>query len=134
LRPRDDQDNRKSPIDEGTCDYWAATMLGTPHIWAWHQAHNDRVVHPRSLTSKKGMSDYDHDRSADPHLNGTIWGAALWDLRAALSEREPGGARQTDLLLLQALLFIGKRMGEENSPLSKKIKDTFIEEIQKKKN
>ncbi|PYJ01070.1 MAG: hypothetical protein DME25_19000, partial [Verrucomicrobia bacterium] len=34
LRPLDNQDNRKSPIDEGTSDYWAATMLETPHIWA----------------------------------------------------------------------------------------------------
>ena len=104
LRPRDNQDNRKSPIDEGTCDYWAATMLGTPHIWAWHQAHD----HPRNLASEKSMADFDHDRSADPHLNGTIWGAALWDLRTALLERDPDGTRQTDLLLLQALCLSGK--------------------------
>src|SRR5882762_10067971 len=77
LRPQDDQDNRKPSIDEGTCDYWSATMLGTPHIWAWHHAHDDQVVHPRSLTSKKNMMDFDHDRNADPHTNGTIWAAAL---------------------------------------------------------
>ncbi len=123
LRPRDDQDNLKSPIDEGTCDYWAATMLGTPHIWAWHQAHNDQIVHPRSLVSKKTMADYDHGQSADPHLNGTIWGAALWDLRAALSERDPDGARQTDLLLLQALLFIGKMMGEQIPPTPESVRE-----------
>ena len=119
LRPRDSQDNRKSPIDEGMCDYWAATMLGTPHIWAWHQAHD----HPRNLASEKSMANFDHDRSADPHLNGTIWGAALWDLRAALAERDPDGARQTDLLLLQALLFIGKMMGEENPPTPESVRE-----------
>lgn len=122
LRPRDDQDNRKSPIDEGTCDYWAATILGTPHIWAWHQVHDEQNLHPRSLSSKRSMADYDHDRSADPHLNGTIWGAALWDLRAALLAREPDGARQTDLLLVQALLLIGKMMGERPPPDPKSVR------------
>ena len=119
LRPRDNQDNHKSPIDEGTCDYWTATMLDTPHIWAWHQAHN----HPRNLASEKGMTEFDHARSADPHLNGTIWGAALWDLRAALLERDPDGARQTDLLLLQALLFLGKMTGEENPPTPESVRE-----------
>ena len=112
----DDQNNRKTAMDEGTCDYWAATMLGTPHIWAWHHRHDNEVVHPRSLVSKKTMADFDHDKKADPHLNGTIWGAALWDLRTRLSTDNPKGARQTDLLLLKALLLIGKTMGPANPP------------------
>jgi hypothetical protein len=118
LRPPDNQDNRKSPIDEGTCDYWAATMLDTPHIWAWHQAQD----HPRSLASEKGMTDFDHDRSADPHSNGTIWGAALWDLRTALAACNTDGARKTNLLLLQALLLIGKMMGDENPPTPESVR------------
>jgi hypothetical protein len=28
------QDNRKTSLDEGTCDYWTAAMLETPHICA----------------------------------------------------------------------------------------------------
>ena len=119
LRPRDNQDNRKSPIDEGTCDYWAAVMLGTPHIWAWHQSEN----HPRSLASEKSMADFDHDRSADPHLNGTIWGATLWDLKTALAARDPDGTRKTNLLLLQALIFIGKMMGDENPPTPESVRE-----------
>ena len=119
LRPRDHQDNRKSPIDEGTCDYWTAAMLDTPHIWAWHQPPD----HPRNLASEKGMADFDHDRSADPHLNGTIWGAALWDLRTALAARNPDGPRKTNLLLLQALLLIGKMMGKENPPTPESVRE-----------
>jgi poly-gamma-glutamate capsule biosynthesis protein CapA/YwtB (metallophosphatase superfamily) len=119
----DNQNNRKTAMDEGTCDYWAATMLGTPHIWAWHQRHDDKVVHPRSLVSAKTMADFDHDKKADPHLNGTIWGAALWDLRGKLSASEPSGARHTDLLLLKALLLIGKMMGKKSPPTSKSVRE-----------
>lgn len=104
LRPPDKQSNRKEAIDEGTCDYWAAAMLGTPHIWAWHRRHDHQEIHPRSLASAKTMANYDSAANADPHTNGTIWAAALWDLRTRLKATEPDGAHQTDLLVLQALL------------------------------
>jgi hypothetical protein len=100
------QKNRKLAIDEGTCDYWAATMLGTPHIWAWHLRHDDQVMHPRSLSSSKTMADYDMSPGADAHANGTIWAAALWDLRTRLCGIEADGQRRTDLLVLQTLLLL----------------------------
>jgi hypothetical protein len=108
LRPSDEQNNRKTAMDEGTCDYWAATMLGTPHIWILHRRHDEHQVHVRSLTSRKTMEDYDTGPQADVHSNGTIWGAALWDLRTQLAATEPGGIRKTDLLVLNALILIGK--------------------------
>jgi len=108
FRPPDRQKNRKPPIDEGTCDYWAAAMLETPHIWAWHRRHDAEEIHPRSLSSAKTMADYDFHPKADEHLNGTVWGAALWDLRTQLANAEPNGSRSADLLVLQALLLIGK--------------------------
>lgn len=108
LRPPDQQNNRKTAMDEGTCDYWAATMLGTPHIWILHRRHDDHEIHVRSLTSRKTMADYVSGPRADVHTNGTIWGAALWDLRTQLSAMEPDGVRKTDLLVLKALLLIGK--------------------------
>src|SRR5262249_28103285 len=46
LRSPRRQNNRKSAIDEGTCDYWAATMLGTPHIWYWHRRPHPEAFHP----------------------------------------------------------------------------------------
>lgn len=108
LRNPERQDNRKTALDEGTCDYWSAAMLDTPHIWAWHRRHDECEVHPRSLVSRKTMDDFDHGPKADPHANGTIWGAGLWDLRTELSICEDNGGRRCDLLVLKTLLLIGQ--------------------------
>jgi hypothetical protein len=54
------------------------------------------------------MEDYDNGPRADVHANGTIWGAALWHLRTQMSATEPDGIRKTDLLVLKALLLMGK--------------------------
>jgi hypothetical protein len=105
------QSNRKIATDEGTCDYWAATMLGTPHIWSWHHRHDALVVHRRSLVSPKTMTAFDAGQGADPHLNGTIWAAGLWDFRSRLVARHPEGARQADRLILKSLLLLGERGG-----------------------
>jgi hypothetical protein len=108
LRRPDRQRNRKHAIEEGTCDYWVATLLETPHIWAWHRPYDvsSTVPHPRSLTSAQTMRDYDARPGADPHANGTIWAAALWELRSRLGATE--GALITDLLVLKALLLLGR--------------------------
>jgi hypothetical protein len=111
-RAVDRQDNHKTALDEGMCDYWAAAMLETPHIWAFHQRHDGEHIHPRSLRSSRTMADYDHRGGADPHANGTIWASALWDLRSQLSAVEPDGATQSDLLVLGCLLGLGRRTGE----------------------
>lgn len=116
------QNNRKTAIDEGTCDYWAATMLGTPHIWAWHRQHDEYEVHPRSLTSASTMADYDAGPRADAHTNGTIWGAALWDVRSALCAQSNDGARTADLLVLRALLLLGGLLDPRDEPGIKNIR------------
>lgn len=108
LRLPQRQNNRKTALDEGFCDYWAATMLQTPHIWCWHRRHDQEEVHPRSLSSSKTTADYDASSRADPHANGTIWAAALWDLRTRLGATEPDGIRQTDLLVVKTLLLLGR--------------------------
>ena len=54
------------------------------------------------------MTDYDSRREADPHLNGTIWAASLWDLRTRLDTTQPDGGHRTDLLVLRALLLLGQ--------------------------
>src|SRR5258706_9637687 len=107
LKPQHHQNNRKTSLDEGMCDYWTAAMLETPHIWAWHRRHDEREVHPRSLVSHKSMDDFDSGPKADPHANGTIWAAALWDLRTEMSRSEDAAARKCDLLVLKTLLLIG---------------------------
>lgn len=114
LRPPGQQRNRKAAIDEGTSDYWAAVMLGTPHIWAWHRLHDDQEIHPRSLASPKTIADYDSSPQANPHTNGTIWAAALWDLRTRLDASQPEGGRRADLLALRALLLLGQLTAPRN--------------------
>ncbi len=107
------QDNRKTALDEGTSDYWAAALLETPHIWAFHQRSEEGSAHSRSLTSPKTMRDYDPDRRADAHDNGTIWAAALWDLRTEIARTEAGGARVADRLVLGCLRTLGRIHADE---------------------
>jgi poly-gamma-glutamate capsule biosynthesis protein CapA/YwtB (metallophosphatase superfamily) len=113
LRRPDRQSNRKTALDEGVSDYWAATMLDSPHIWAWHHRHDAQEVHARSLVSPKIMADHDPSPNADPHANGTIWAAALWDLRTRIAATDPEGARTADRMLLQSLLLFGCLVGDE---------------------
>ncbi len=129
LRPPAEQSNRKVSMDEGTCDYWAAALLDTPHIWAWHRRHDEASVHRRSLTSSVTMADYDHSDDADPHINGTIWAASLWDFRTRLRVAAPGadgadGARLADKIVLQALLLIG-RIHKEDRPTTCRVRSRF---------
>jgi len=100
-RPQELQENRKTSFDEGVSDYWAATMLDSPHIWAWHRRHDDRVRHRRSLLSPKTMGDFQLGPDADLHANGTIWAAALWELRTRMGHPEA-----TDRLVLKSLLLL----------------------------
>jgi hypothetical protein len=41
-------------------------------------------------------------------MNGTIWAAALWDLRTQLAASQTDGGRSTDLLVLRSLLLLGQ--------------------------
>jgi hypothetical protein len=83
-------------------------LLGTPHIWFFHHASDPSAPHRRSLVSRKTMAD---QRRGDAHGNGTIWAAALWELRSGAIGRgaTPDEGRRIDRLLLQALLLIGAR-------------------------
>lgn len=97
------QSNRKTATDEALSDYWAASMLGTPHIWCWHRRHDPEHIHPRSLATSVTMEDYDGAPAADPHQNGTILATALWDIR----QRSQAGLN-FDRLVLAALLSLGR--------------------------
>ena len=116
FRPLDRQDNRKCPLEEGMCDYWAATLLNTPLLWAPLWSRYPAHVHPRSLTSAKTMADFDFAAGADPHANGTIWAAVLWDARTALAKWEPDGFRKMERIVMQALLLIGRLTGTKEPP------------------
>lgn len=108
LRSTERLDNKKTAIDEGTADYFAASLLDTPHIWAFHHRHDAEYVHPRSLVSARTMSSFDASPGADSHANGTIWGAALWDLRQMLALAGALSPSGTDRLVLAGLLLLGR--------------------------
>lgn len=101
------QINRKTELDEGFADYWAATMLDCPNIWAFHRKHTKKELHQRSLASNKNMSDYLPGKNTDPHLNGTILAATLWDIRQDINEKDGYDYRIMDLLVLKSLILIG---------------------------
>ena len=111
LRPPDRQSNLKTALDEGTCDYLAATMMRTPHIWAFHRRHDDEYMHARSLASAATMASFDAEPGADQHANGTIWAAGLWDLRAQLAGDDPQAARDVDRMVILGLLLLGRLRG-----------------------
>jgi hypothetical protein len=93
--------NRKIHMDEGTADYWAATLLGTPDIYQWHRASEAvEAATNRDLSGPRTTADF--IQGGNPHLNGNIWASALWDLRVAL-----GLPRATDLLVMKMLLLAG---------------------------
>lgn len=108
LRPWNWQSNKKTALDEGMADYWAAAMLGTPDIWFFHHQHDRAVAHARSLRSSKTMTAYRRGPEADAHANGTIWASALWEARVEAACLLPDGAIAFDRLALHALLAIGK--------------------------
>jgi len=112
LRSPERQSNVKTALDEGTCDYLAATMMQTPHIWAFHQRHDAEHTHPRSLSSPMTMSGFDTRLGADAHTNGTIWAAGLWDLRSHIGGNNPDAARDLDRMVLLALLLLGRLAGD----------------------
>ncbi len=117
LKNPQNQNNLKTAMDEGICDYFTAVMLGVPHIWAWHRRHDEEEIHQRSLVSPLTMADFDLSSQADPHFNGTIWAAALWNLRCRMEAQNEGAGRDADKILLQSLLLLGRVIGEEK-PLS----------------
>ena len=75
------------------------------------------------------MADFDLGPTADPHANGTIWGAALWDLRTRLAKIEMEGVRRTDLLILKALLLLGRLLKDGDTTIQsiRRIRKSYAE-------
>jgi hypothetical protein len=117
------QTNRKSAIDEGTSDYWAATVLGDPHIWVLSRKTSESRLHPRDLRSSKTVQEIDRAIVGDPHEAGTIWAAALWDFRSSCPLAEQEVANTADRIVLQAMLLLG----ENRSLISHKRNHDFVD-------
>lgn len=106
--PSERQCNRKVALDEGTADYIAAVLLGTPDIYSWQRGHlRRRSRRRRNLDVGWTMACYEGGPGADPHRDGQIWAGALWAARAAVTART-GRPERLDVLLVDALARIGR--------------------------
>jgi hypothetical protein len=106
-RPPLAQANHKIPLDEGTADYLAAILLGTPDIYGWHRDGMPLTVQARRrLDGPWTMTAFRGGHDTDPHLDGTVWAAALWSARQAVCA-SGGQAAEFDHLVAEALVRIG---------------------------
>ena len=115
LRPPQQQTNRRTAVEEGTCDYLAAAMLGHPDIYGWHRRQIP-VTDPRrrSLSAPWTMADFRGGHDADPHTDGTIWACALWQARSRAAETgHPAAA--VDAMLLRGLARLGSQHAADRS-------------------
>jgi hypothetical protein len=107
LRPALAQDNGKTPIDEGTCDFFAATLLGQPDIFGWHRSDQPRHAPTRrAVDGELTMASFRGGHEQDPHIDGTIWSAALWAARVA-ALHSGATADSFDVAVGRALVALG---------------------------
>lgn len=103
------QSNVKSWLDEGTCDYFTAVMLGHSQIYRWHRPGLPSIhYHYRNLEPVRPLSCLDNSPRADPHYNGTIWASLLWHLRQRLINEESLTGKEVDKIVIQTLISIGQ--------------------------
>lgn len=107
------QDNTKTATASALSDYWAASMLGTPHVWCWHRRHDRHVIHPRSLAAGTTMADLRAMRKPSTRDSATVLAAALWDLRELL---HASGNTDCDLLVLAATRSIRRLWDDPYRP------------------
>lgn len=102
------QTNRRTAIEEGTCDYLAAVLLDTPDIYGWHRHDRpDGDPRRRHLDTPITMAAFRGGRDVDPHADGTVWATALWSARRAWEQCGLDG-RGFDAALLRALQELGR--------------------------
>jgi hypothetical protein len=96
------QRNGKTAVEEGVCDYLAASMLGTGQPYGWFRP----ALGARRDPEWQGAW---HDGcAADVHAAGAVWAAALWRLRGTLvQEGALASPRDHDRAVVAALLQVG---------------------------
>lgn len=125
LRPSLQQTNRRSAVEEGTCDYLAAAMIGHPDIYGWHRGHLS-LTDPRrrSLSSPWTMADFRGGQGVDPHADGSIWASALWDARShAAQAGHP--EEHVDRALIRGLERLGHEPGTDRDPETRRVRKYY---------
>ena len=106
-RPALAQDNGKTPLDEGTCDFFAATLLGHADIFGWHRSDQPRQAQTRrAVDGGWTMASFRGGHDQDPHIDGTVWSSALWAARLA-AVRSGATADSFDVVVGRALVALG---------------------------
>ena len=125
LRPTLDQTNRRTAVEEGTCDYLAAAMIGHPDIYGWHRGHLPMTdQRRRCLSAPWTMADFRGGQHADPHSDGSVWACALWAARTRAGEvGHP--AESVDALLLQGLARLGRQDDHDRSPEARRARKYY---------
>ncbi|GAA4531497.1 hypothetical protein [Amycolatopsis samaneae] len=110
-RHADDQHNGKVALDEGTADFLAAFMLGTPDLYRWHRAHLPASDPRRRLLQRRWTMAYLRPGSGGlAHANGTIWASALW---TAYLRVPSGDAERFLRMVLLGLAGLGARSARQ---------------------
>ncbi|MCX4790806.1 hypothetical protein OG369_33010 [Streptomyces sp. NBC_01221] len=103
LRPPLDQHNGKVALDEGTADFLAAVLLGTPDIYGWHRGLIPPWDPRRRQLDARWTTACMCPGNGRAHANGTVWASALWTAHERV--RQAGGAGITRTLLTAMTRF-----------------------------
>ncbi|MBI4877488.1 MAG: M36 family metallopeptidase [Acidobacteria bacterium] len=90
---------QSSALDEGWGDYFASSFFNDPLQSAWVSPNERRGIRRQSYENYTLTYEDFANEGAEPHRDGELWAAALWDLRKAL------GQQAADKLVLRALLL-----------------------------
>jgi len=87
-------------MDEGWADYWAITLGGDGAVGEYVAANGSGLRRAIYTVPADPVHDsYADLQGGDPHRDGEVWAATLWDLRAQL------GAGAVNRLVLQGMKF-----------------------------
>ena len=113
MKPPASQDDVATLTATALSDYWAATMLGTPHVWCWHRRHDSEIRHARSLASDLTLATLQERGRQKGESTATVLAAALWDLRRSIEQQ---GDDACDLLVLAAQLAVRRLLDDPYKP------------------
>lgn len=99
-------------MNEGFADYWAASSLvgsgplENPNLFDFMMAPWNSSVFPPDSDFRRVLNSskhYPEDIVGEPHQDGEIWSAALWQIMTTV------GKERTDKLFFDGLKRVGKR-------------------------
>ena len=92
-------------MGEAWSDAYAAFFSGSPFVGAYVQEGDGFVRSLENDTTYANYCSVDYQGVCDPHINGMIWSATLWDLHRSYRARygEGPGALECEKLLIDGM-------------------------------